>query len=186
MYLLKSISDEIQVVQLQFRKQTKAKKIVLGSFLAGLAAILQSAGGLLPGVGYFISPFATLPILIGTMFSLPIGGMAYFLTMLLLLIMQPSELFVFPLTTGLLGIGTGAAFSFFHKRISLISVGAILLTIGISSLLYIFRFPVLGPAVSHSFSFLTCGSIFIGAFLYNWLWVEMAVFFFKRLKMLVT
>jgi hypothetical protein len=186
MYFLKSISDDVQLAQLKFRKHSKAKRLVLGSFLACMAAVLQAAGGFLPGVGYFISPFATLPILIGAMFSLQMGVMSYFLTILLLFTLFPSELVVFPFTTGLLGIGIGAAFSFFKKRLSLISVGAILLTIGIMSLLYIFHFPVLGPAVSDSISFLTTGSIFVFAFLYNWLWVEIALFFFKRLKSIIT
>ena len=185
MYFLKSISDDVRFAQLEFRKHSKAKRLVLGSFLACMAAVLQAAGGFLPGIGYFISPFATLPILIGTMFSLQMGVISYFLTILLLFILFPSELVVFPFTTGLLGIGIGAAFSFFRKRLSLISVGAVLLTIGIMSLLYIFHFPVLGPAVSDSFSFLTTGSIFLFSLVYNWFWVEMALFFFKRLKFIM-
>lgn len=186
MFFLKPISDDVQFAQIEFRKHQKTKRLIFGSFLACLAAVLQAAGGFLPAIGYFISPFATLPILICAMFSLPIGMMSYFLTILLLFILQPSELIVFPFTTGLLGIGIGAAFSFFKKRVSMIFVGAILLTIGIMSLLYIFHFPVLGPAVSNSFSFLTTGSIFLFAFLYNWLWVEIALFFFKRLKPIIT
>ncbi|KEF39247.1 hypothetical protein M670_01640 [Schinkia azotoformans MEV2011] len=182
MYFLRSISDDIQVAQLQFRNLTKTRMLVLGAFLACLAAVLQAAGGFLPGIGYFISPFATLPILICAMFSLSVGVMSYFLTILLLFILVPSELNVFPFTTGLLGIGIGGAFSFFKKRASIIFVGAILLTTGIISLLYIFRFPVLGPAVSYSFSYLTTGGIFLFALFYNWLWVEIALFFFKRLR----
>jgi hypothetical protein len=186
MYFLKSISDNVRFAQLEFSKLTKAKRLVLGSFLACMATVLQGAGCFLPGIGYFISPFATLPILIGTMFSLHRGVMSYFLTILLLFILFPSELIVFPFTTGLLGIGIGAAFSFFKKRLSIISIGAILLTTGIMSLLYVFHFPVLGPAVSDSFSFLTAGSIFLFSFLYNWLWVEMALFFFKKFKTIIT
>ena len=68
------------LAQLEFRKHTKAKRLVIGSFLACMAAILQAAGGFLPGIGYFISPFATSPILIGAMFSLRMGVMSYFLT----------------------------------------------------------------------------------------------------------
>ena len=183
---LKSISDDVQFAQIEFRKQTKEKRLVLGSLLACMAAILQVAGGLLPGIGYFISPFATLPILLGAILSLQMGGMSYFLTILLLFILFPSELAIFPFTTGLLGIGIGAAFSFFKKRISIILIGAILLTIGIMSLLYVFRFPVLGPAVTDSFSFLIAGSIFLFSILYSWLWVEMALFFFKKLKRIIT
>jgi hypothetical protein len=186
MYFFKSISDEVAFAQLKFRKHTKAKSLVLGSLLACMAAILQAAGGYLPSVGYLVSPFATLPILMGSMFSLQMGGMSYVLTILLLFTLFPSELVVFPFTTGLLGLGIGAAFSFFKKRLSMILSGAILLTIGIISLLYIFHFPVLGPAVSDSFSFLITGSILLFAFLYSWLWVELALFFFKRLKPFIT
>lgn len=185
MYFFKSISDDVRFAQLEFRKHTKAKRLVLGSFLACIAAVLQATGDFLPGIGYFISPFATLPILIGSMLSLQMGVTSYFLTILLLFILFPSELVIFPFTTGVLGIGTGAAFSFFKKRLSVISIGAILLTIGIISLLYVFHFPVLGPAVSDSFSFLTAGSIFLFSFFYNWLWVELALFFFKKLKTII-
>ncbi|MEI4770284.1 hypothetical protein WAX74_11625 [Psychrobacillus sp. FJAT-51614] len=186
MYFVKSISEDVRFAQLELRKHSKAKRLVLGTFLACMAAVLQIAGGFLPGIGYFISPFATLPILISAMFSFQMGVMSYFLTILLLFILFPSELVIFPFTTGLLGIGIGAAFSFFKKRLSIIFGGAILLTIGIMSLLYIFHFPLLGPAVSDSFSVLTGGSIFIFSFLYSWLWVEMALFFFKKFKTFIT
>lgn len=186
MYFFKPISDNVRFTQLEFRKHTKAKRLVLGSFLVCMATILQAAGGFLPGIGYFISPFATLPILIGAILSLQIGVMSYFLTILLLFILFPSELVIFPFTTGLIGIGIGAAFSFFKKRLIIISIGAILLTIGIMSLLYVFHFPVLGPAVSNSFSFLTAGSIFLFSFFYNWLWVEIALFFLKKLETFIT
>ena len=176
----------VRFAQLEFHKLTKAKRLVLGSFLACMAAVLQAVGGFLPGIGYFISACATLPILIGAMFSLRMGVTSYFLTILLLFILFPSELVIFPFTTGLLGIGIGAAFSFFNRRLSIIFIGAILLTVGIMSLLYVFRFHVLGPALSDSFSFLTAGSIFIFSFLYSWLWVEIALFFLKKFKTAIT
>ncbi len=182
MYFLRSISEDVRIAQFEFRKQTKAKKLVLGSFLSCMAVILQGAGELFPGIGYLISLFATLPILIGAMFSFQMGVLSYVLTILLLFIMFPSELVIFPFTTGLLGIGIGAAFSFFKKRLTIISIGALCLTLGMMILLVVFHFPVLGSAVGFSFSFHTAGSIFFFSFLYSWLWVEMALFFFKRIK----
>jgi len=117
------------------------------------------------------------------MFSIPYGVMTYFLTIMLLFILQPSELIVFPFTTGLLGLGIGASFSFFRKRLIIIATGAILLMSGVMSLLFIFHFPVLGPAVSVSFSFLITGFLF--AFIYSWLWVDIALIIFKRVKMIL-
>ncbi|MDM5360754.1 hypothetical protein ACDZ29_06405 [Peribacillus sp. RS7] len=183
MYFFKPISDEVRLSQIIFNKHKKTMKLILGSIFACIAAILQAAAGFLPGIGYFLSPLATAPILLCSMFSIPFGVMSYFLTIMLLFIIQPSELIVFPFTTGLLGLGIGASFYFFRKRLSIIATGAILLMLGIMSLIFIFHFPVLGPAVPVSFSFLTIG--FLLAFIYSWLWVEIALIIFKRLKMII-
>ncbi|HZG73772.1 MAG TPA: hypothetical protein VEY51_19700 [Chondromyces sp.] len=185
MYFFKPISDEVRLSQLIFNKHKKTMKLILGSIFACIAAILQAAGGFLPGIGYLLSPLATAPILLFSMFSIPFGVISYFLTIMLLFILQPAELIVFPFTTGLLGLGIGVSFHFFRKRLSIIATGGILLMLGITSLLFIFHFPILGPAVSVSFSFLTTGSIFLFAFLYSWLWVEIALILFKRVKMIM-
>lgn len=185
MYFFKPISDEVRLYQIIFNKRKKTMKLILGSFFACIAAILQAAGGFLPGIGYFISPLATAPILLCSMLSIQFGFISYFLTIMLLLILQPTELIVFPFTTGLLGLGIGASFYFFKKRLGIIATGTILLMLGIMSLIYIFRFPILGPAFSDSFSFLTTTCIFSFAFLYSWLWVEIALIIFKRVKMII-
>jgi hypothetical protein len=182
-YFFKPISDEVRLSQIIFNKHKKTMKLILVSILACIAAILQAAGGFLPGIGYILSPLATAPILLCSMFSIPFGVMSYFLTIMLLFILQPTELIVFPFTTGLLGLGIGASFYFFRKRLSIIATGAILLMLGIMSLIFIFHFPVLGPAVPVSFSFLTIG--FLLAFIYSWLWVEIALIIFKKLKMII-
>ncbi|WP_445492629.1 hypothetical protein [Niallia sp. 03133] len=185
MYFFKPISDEVRLSQIIFNKHKKTIKLILGSIFGCLAAILQAAGGFLPGIGYFLSPLATAPILLFSMLSIPFGVISYFQTIMLLIILQPTELIVFPFTTGLLGIGLGASFYFFRNRLSIIATGAILLMLGIMNLLFIFHFPVLGPAVSDSFSYLTTGCIFLFSFLYSWLWVEIALLIFKRLKMII-
>jgi len=185
LYFLKSISDDVRIAQFTFQKYSITKRLVIGSIFSCLTAILQSFGGFLPGIGYLISPLATAPILICSMLSFPIGAMAYLLTNVLLFILQPSELLVFPLTTGLLGFGAGAAFLFFKKRLSIIAAGGTALTLGIMILLYLFHFPVLGPVASDSFSFITAGSIFIFSFFYSWLWVEIGLFFFKKMRAII-
>ncbi len=160
-------------------------KLILGSVFACIAAILQAAGGLLPGIGFFISPLATAPILLCSMLSIRFGVMSYFLTIMLLLILQPTELFVFPFTTGLLGLGIGVSFHLLRKRIGIITTGTILLMLGIMCLLFIINFPILGPVVFDSFSLLATISIFLFTFLYSWLWVEISLIIFKRIKMII-
>src|SRR5690625_1345853 len=157
-------------------------KLVLVSIFACIAAILQSAGGFLPGVGYLISPLATAPILLCAMFSLLAGASSYILTIMLLVVIQPTELIIFPFTTGLLGLGIGLAFHFFKKKISVTTVGALFLTLGIITVLYIFRFPILGPVASNSFSLLATGSIVLCSYFYSWFWVELSFRIIKRLS----
>jgi hypothetical protein len=176
---------DVRLFQPVFNNYKNTMKLMLVSIFACMASILQAAGGLLPGIGFFISPLATAPILLCSMFSIPFGVMSYLLTMMLLFILEPTELIIFPFTTGLLGLGIGGAFHFFKKRISIIAAGSVLLTLGIMSLLYILRFPILGPVVSDSFSFLATGSILLFTFLYSWLWVEIALLIFKRIKVIM-
>ncbi len=185
MYFLKNISDEVRLSQTAFHNYKKTVKLVFAAILSSLAAMLQSFGGFLPGIGFFISPLATAPILLCSMFSFPFGIMSYLLTIMLLFILEPTELIIFPFTTGLLGLGIGAAFHFFRKRISMIAAGSVFLTLGITSLLYIFQFPILGPVANGSFSFIAAGGILFFSFLYSWLWVDIALLIFRRIKMII-
>ena len=182
MYYLKPISDEVRLAQSTFKNHKKTKKLILGAIFACIAAVFQAAGGFFPGIGYLLSPLATAPILLYSMLSVPFGLLVYFQTIILLFILQPTELIVFPFTTGLLGLGIGASFYFYRSRLSIIAAGTFSLMLGISILLFILRYPILGPAFSDSFSYLTTGIIFFFCFLYSWLWVEIALVIFKRLK----
>ena len=44
------------------RKLSLANKLVITALMSALATMFQAAGNLIPGIGLFISPFATLPI----------------------------------------------------------------------------------------------------------------------------
>jgi hypothetical protein len=180
MYFFKSISNEVKSGQLFFKKLSKTRQLVLGALFTSLAALFQSA------IGIFISPLSTAPILFCFILSLPLGVITYILTNLILLIIQPSELIIFPFTTGILGMGIGVAFYFFKQRLYIIISGAILLTIGIITLLYVFKFPVLGPMISKDFSLSTTSFLFLFAFLYSWIWVELSLAYFKKLKMFIS
>ncbi|KYD08646.1 hypothetical protein B4102_0726 [Heyndrickxia sporothermodurans] len=180
MYFFQTITDQLKVFQIAFMRRSKSQQLILGSLFSLLATIFQSAGGFLPGFGYFISSLATAPILFCSMLSMTVGCLTYLLTNLLLLFIQPSELIIFPFTTGLLGISTGIAFTLFKKRLSIILFGGFSLSIGIFLLLFVFHFPVLGPASSQTISLVFLVSIFIFSILYNWIWTEFGIVLLKK------
>ena len=141
---------------------SQTKGLVFASLCGAMSAILQSAGGFFPGIGYFISPFATAPIILACLVvSLQKGILSYGVATVILLIIQPSELFVFPFTTGLLGLGLGIAFHFFARRIPIVLTGGTFLWFGILFVLYVIKFPLLGPEVSATFSLWFILSIFL-------------------------
>lgn len=182
MDFFKHVSDESRFSREIFESQNRTMKLVTVSLFSCLAAIFQAAGGFFPIAGYLISPLATAPVMLCSMFSPPVGIACYFLTIILLLIIQPAELIIFPFTTGLLGLGIGLSFQFFKRKVTIIAASAFILLAGIMCLLYIFQFPVLGPFVPASFSFFTAGGLLLFACLYSWIWVEIGIIIVKRLR----
>ena len=158
-----------------------SKRMTIFALLATLAAVLQSAGGFIPIIGLMISPFATAPVIISTVLSLRYGSIGYLLAILLLFLIQPSEVLIFAFTTGLLGFGIGVAYYFFKKRLSLILTGAIFLLSGIVIVLFIFQFPLLGPSIQATSSLLFFLSLSGFCFLYSWLWIEISLVLLKRI-----
>jgi hypothetical protein len=159
--------------------QTKSAVII--AFLGAVTALLQSAGGFLPGPGYLISPLSTAPIVLATLISIRSGLTAYVLSSLLLLLIQPSELFVFPFTTGLLGLALGTFIASSKNRIQVVLFSATVLWAGVILVLYILRFPLLGPPVSMSLRIDTIVYLFLFSLLYSGVWMEICLRLLTRL-----
>ncbi len=151
----------------------------MSALLACLAALLQSAGGLLPGIGYLVSPFATLPVGLAALSSLKSGVFTYVIAAGLLVLLQPAELFIFPFTTGLLGLALGYALSRSLRRISTVLAGGTALFSGIMLLLTVIRFPLFGTDTAASVPLFLGLGVF--SFLYAWLWAEIILLFHVRL-----
>ncbi|CAM3171551.1 hypothetical protein FITA111629_07565 [Filibacter tadaridae] len=182
MYFTKAIPSHPHDIHLFFNKWSPTKKMMFTALMAALATILQSAGGLLPSIGYFISPFATAPILLGALISFRSGVLAYVLTIFLLVVIQPTELIIFPFTTGLLGLVLGSTFRALNRRLGVLLATSLLLVIGICVPLYGLGFPVFGPTISSSFSMLSLLIIFGFSLLYSWFWLEFGLYFLRKIK----
>src|SRR5699024_5929198 len=109
---------------------------------------------------------------------------AYLTAIFTLLVMRPDELFVFPFTTGLLGISLGITFIYIRNIFMLVFVNGLVLSIGICFILYILKFPVLGPSVAQSFDVLIVGGVFLFALVYSAIWLFLCRFLLKKLSSL--
>lgn len=159
----------------------KTMRFVVGALLGSIAVILQSAG-IFTGIGYILSMMSTGPLVLASLLSLRIGVMTYFVTIFLLAMFQPSELLVFLFTTGLLGLSLGIGLKYLKRSIFIILFAALCLTLGISILLYGFKFSILGPSVTSHFSSMVILGTFVFSLLYSWTWKKLSISAFKVLN----
>lgn len=159
-------------------------KMVMGAILASLAAIFQSVG-VFVGIGYVVSILTTWPIVVATVLTFRMGFMTYILTILLLAIIQPSELFVFPFTTGLLGLSLGLGLRVTKSGPVIVAFAATTLTLGILVLLYALRFPILGPSITSEIDVRVILCVFVFSSLYSWLWLRLSIYGLKTLHRVV-
>ena len=149
-------------------------KMLLGSLLGAIAAILQS-DGLIGGFGYAFSMMATGPMVLSTVISVQFGLLTYIVTATLLLIIQPSEVLVFLFTTGLLGVALGLGFKWSRRKVSVTLTGGLALSAGILLLLFVFHFPVLGPSISSDVNATTILAIEGFSIVYSWIWMRLSI-----------
>lgn len=160
---------------------SKTMRLVVGALLGSIAVIFQSAG-IFTGIGYILSMMSTCPLVLASLLSLRIGVMTYFVTAFLLAMFQPSELLVFLFTTGLLGLSLGIGLKYLKRSIFIIPFAALCLTLGISILLYGFKFSILGPSVTSHFSSMVILGTFAFSLLYSWIWKKLSISAFKVLN----
>ncbi|PLS17069.1 hypothetical protein CVD28_13510 [Bacillus sp. M6-12] len=156
-------------------------KLILTAVLSSFAAIFQSAGGYMPGIGFFVSAMTTLPLFLAAIVSVRHGFLSYFVTILLLLFIQPSELIIFSFTTGILGLVLGFSINKLITRTLVVFLAGATLFMGIIAIIFIFRFPLLGSGVGTSFHFRLLLLVAIFSILYAWMAAEACSFALKRL-----
>jgi len=162
----------------------KTMRLVVGGLLGSAAVIFQSAG-VFTGIGFILSMMSTGPLVLASLVSLKIGVMTYFVSAFLLVMLQPSELLVFLFTTGLLGLSLGIGLKYLKKSVLTVAFAALNLTLGISLLLYVIKFPILGPSVSLRFDSVVLLGIFAFCLLYSWIWMKVSISAFKVLQKIV-
>ncbi|WP_226669815.1 hypothetical protein [Metabacillus litoralis] len=182
---LKSLLDDRDEIKSMKRNiYTGTTKLILGAVLASLACIFQSAG-IFVGVGFVLSTLTTLPIVIASVLSLKIGFLTYVSTIFLLAITQPSELLIFPFTTGLLGLALGIGFKILRNSVLITVFSSFCLTVGMTCLLYVLQFPILGPTITTNFDSKIFLYIFAFSILYSWIWLKLSLLTLKAVNRFV-
>src|SRR5699024_8135701 len=97
-------------------------------------------------------------------------------------IIEPAELFIFPFTTGVLGLGLGWGFIYLQKRLTIASLNGGLLFLGIFFPLYVLDFLVFGPMIYSAISPQIVAVIFGFSFVYSFIWIEISLIVIRRLK----
>jgi hypothetical protein len=183
MFWRKDIQETLLPLMNQIKsKQSFTFKLVVTAFLGLIAAIFQSAGGWIPGIGMLISPFSSAPIIFSMLIGPSYGLLCYLLTIFLLVLLQPSELIVFPFTTGVMAIGIGLSFLLVNRIWKALIMSAVFLTSGICFLLYVVEFPILGPFLME-FSMLNILIIYFFSLVYCWLWTELVLRLLPRFNL---
>ncbi|KJS14224.1 MAG: hypothetical protein VR67_01295 [Peptococcaceae bacterium BRH_c8a] len=183
MFLLDDITVNAREIHQRFiQESNRFREIALVAQLCVLAAILQSAGGFYPGVGYLVSAMSTGPVVIASVFSLRCGFQTYLAACMLLLFFHPGEIIIFAFTTGPLGLGLGVAFLTIRKRLAVVVLTSLFLLTGIVILLYGLKFPVLGPVVTKDAVLSSIVPVYGFCFIYSCFWAEACRLFFKRYK----
>lgn len=171
----KSLLDRLPI---QFQSITF--RLVFGALLAVFSMILQSLGAY-GGIGYAFSMMSTIPIFLSVMLSVEMGMLSYFVSILLLFFFQPSELVVFPFTTGILGLSLGITLRYIGKTLVVSLMSSVVMTVGILFVVEILQFPLLGPDVSGLWDMKLIGAIVVGGAIYSWIMLKLCVLFLKLL-----
>ena len=161
------------------------KMLAFAAFMAAFAAIFQSAGGLLPGIGFFISPLSTAPILFAMLISCPFRYVHILSHNRFITSDTASRIIYFSIYNGCSGLSLGWSFRFLSTSLAILLTNGISLLIGICIPLFVLGFPVFGP---DSFSSITLTALLIlfgFSLLYSWIWLEFGMFLLRKLSKLL-
>ncbi|APH04858.1 hypothetical protein [Bacillus weihaiensis] len=152
------------------------------ALFAGLSCLLQLCGNFIPLFGLFIGPFAALPILVASLISLSSVFYTYFLSFLLLVIIQPTELFTFPFTTGLLGICYALGVKWLKRRLFIVLCSSGCLLSGVMFLLSLFQVPILGAMSFSAISLMGWLTIVLFFTTYSWVFFDICLVLFLKIR----
>ena len=151
------------------KKIISPKLISIGGTFVALTVLFHSAPVFLPGVGLFLSPFATLPIALAAIISVYLGITSLFASAFVLLLISPQEAIILLITTGPLGLALGINYS--KGLVQALTVSTCTLFLGINLLTFVIGIPAFGNMTSNFSMFTAVFVYLVFSLVYSGIWV---------------
>ena len=173
----------------------RTKMIVLGAFMATIAALFQAAPVLLSEVAVILTIFSDLPIYIAARIKPSTGVLSYLVAAFLIMLISTHESLFFLCTNGVVGLSLGICYYYiknhqlrrcflivYSKKLITMMISSIVLTISLSFMNYGIGIPVFGVTLPGPVG-LQLTILFLFSLLYNFIYSSFMDFIYKRLKL---
>ena len=122
----------------------KTKILMVGAFLAGLAALFQTIPAFTSEALVFLTVFSALPIYVIARINPRIGSMAYLVAAAIVMLFSVHEGLFFLCTNGLIGLSLGIFHSYSMNKLTICLAASSLLTVALSIMSFVIGIPVFG------------------------------------------
>lgn len=164
---------------------SNTKTIVLGSFLACLAALFQILPIFLSEVFVLLTMFSTIPIYIICRINPKIGVVATIASFLLVSLFSTHEALFFICTNGPVGASIGCCHHFINSKKLTIFISSIIVSCTLSIMNFIIGIPIFGAPLPGKFT-VQILIIFIFSFIYNFIYYYFSALIFNKINKYTT
>jgi len=162
----------------------RTKNIVIGAFMATLAAIFQTLPVLFSEAVVILTILSAVPIYTASRIKPALGVLSYFVASVLVLFVSAHEALFFLCTNGIIGVMLVSCRYYKQKKPIILLISSLAMTISLSFMNYIIGIPVFGVALP-GVIIVQIILILLFSFTYNFIYLLFADFLFKRIKKLL-
>lgn len=135
---------------------SQTKLIVLGALFTSLAVIFQMVPAFFSEAFVFVTMLSALPIYITAKLNPKIGIVGYITAAILITLFSTHEGLFFMCTNGIVGLALGITHYYTNKKMIIISLSTITLTIALSIMTFIIGIPVFGFVLNTGITIQIC------------------------------
>lgn len=160
---------------------SSTKMLVTGAFMAAIASSFQLIPVLLSEAAVLLTMFSALPIYIAARCKPVTGILSYLTAAILIMLFSTHESLFFLCTNGMVGLSLGICCYYTQKKLIILMISSLVMTISLSIMNYVIGFPVFGTTLpgTYTIQFIL---IFLFSFVYNTIYYYFAGFLSRRIN----